>query len=51
MKDILEGKVFGLTQVNIEVVDKFYDKISEMVRLFVIQEIPDCNIHEEMKMY
>ena len=34
---------FGFAQV--------YDKFSEMAPLFVFQEIPDCNIPEEMKIY
>ena len=45
------GNVFGFAQVDIEVPDKFYDKFSEMAPLFVVQEIPDCDIPEEMKIY
>ena len=50
-KGILKEKVFGFAQVGIEVPDKFCDKFSEMVPLFVVQEIPDCDIPEEMKIY
>ena len=50
-KDVLKGKVFWFAQVDIEVPDKFYDKFSVMVPLFVVQEIPDCNIPEQMKIY
>ena len=38
-KDVLKGKVFGLAQVDIEVHDELNDKFSEMVPLFVVQEI------------
>ena len=47
-KDVLKGKVFGFAQVDIEIPDEHYDKFSEMAPLFVVQEIPDCNIPEEM---
>ena len=47
-KDVLKGKV---AQVDIEVPDELYDKFSEMPPLFVVQEIPDCDIPEEMKIY
>ena len=50
-KDVLKGKVFGFAQVDIEVPDELYDKFSEMSPLFVVQEIPDRNIPEEMKIY
>ena len=48
-KDVLKGKVFGFAQVDIEVPDELYDKFSEMSPLFVVQEIPNCNIPDEMK--
>ena len=50
-KDVLKGKVFGFAQVDIEVPDGLYDKFSEMSPLFVVQEIPDRNIPEKMKIY
>ena len=50
-KDVLKGKVFGFAQVDIEVSDELYDKFSEMAPVFVVQEIPDCDIPEEMKIY
>ena len=50
-KDVLKGNVFGFVQVDIEVPDEFYDKFREMLPLFVVQEIPDCDIPEEMKIY
>ena len=31
--------------------DELYDKFSEMSSLFVVQEIPDSNIPEKMKIY
>ena len=51
LRDVLKGKVFGFAQVDIEVPDELYDKFSEMSPLFVVQEIPDRNIPEEMKIY
>ena len=50
-RDILKGKVFGFAQVDIEVPDELYDKFSEMSPLFIVQEIPDCSIPEEMRAY
>ena len=41
-KDVLKGKVLGFAQV---------DKFSEMAPLFVVQEISDRDIPEEMKIY
>ena len=48
-KDVLKGKVFGFAQVDIEVPDELYDKFSEMSPLFVVQEMRDRDIPEEMK--
>ena len=50
-KDVLKGKVFGFAQVDIEVPDELYDKFSDMSPLFVVQEIPDRDIPEKMKIY
>ena len=50
-KDVLKEKVFGFAQVDIEVPNEVYDKLSEMAPLFVVQEIPDRDIPEEMKIY
>ena len=50
-KNVLKGKGFGFVQVDIEVPDELYDKFSEMVPLFVVQDIPDCDIPVEMKIY
>ena len=50
-RDVLKRKVFGFAQVDIEVPDELYDKFSEVVPLFVVQEIPDRDIPEEMKIY
>ena len=43
--------MFGLAHVDIEVPDYLYAKFSKMATLFVLQEIPDCNIPKEMKIY
>ena len=50
-KGVLKGNVFGFAQVDIEVPDDLYDKFSKMSPLFVVQEIPDRDIPEEMKIY
>ena len=50
-KDVLKEKILGFAQVDIKVPDELYDKFSEMSPLFVVQEIPDCDILEEMKIY
>ena len=50
-RDILKGKVFGFAQVDFEVPDELYDKFSEMAPLLVVQEIPDRDIPEVMKLY
>ena len=50
-KDVLKGNVFGFGQVDIEVADELYDKFSEKSPLFVVHEIPDRDISEEMKTY
>ena len=49
--DVLKGKVFGFAQADIDVPDELYDKFSEMLPLFVVQEISDRDIPEEMKIY
>ena len=38
-------------QVDIGVPDEFYEKFSVMSPLFVVQEIPDRGIPEEIKIY
>ena len=50
-KEVLKGKVFGFAQVDIELPDELYDTFSEMAALFVVQDILDCDIPEEMKIY
>ena len=50
-KDVLKGKVLVFAQVDIDVPDELYNKFSEMAPVFVVQEIPDCDIPEEMKIY
>ena len=50
-KVVLKGKVFRFAQVGIEVPDELCDKFGEMPPLFVVQEIPDRDIPEEMKIY
>ena len=47
-KDFLKGKVIGF---DIEIPNELYDKFSQMAPVFVVQEVPDCDIPEEMKIY
>ena len=51
LKGVLKRNVFGFAQVDIEVTDDLYGKFSEMPPLFVVQEILDRDIPEEMKTY
>ena len=50
-KDAFKGNVFGFVQVDIEVPDELYGKFSEITPLFVVQDIRDCSLPEEMKIY
>ena len=50
-RDVLKGEVLGFARVDIEVPAELYDKFSKMAPLFVVQEIPDHDIPEEMKIY
>ena len=50
-KDVLEENVFEFAHADIEVFDELYNKFIEMVPVFVVQEISDCNIPEGMKIY
>ena len=50
-KDILKGNVFGFAHVDIEVPQELYDKFSQVTPLFIVQEINDGGIPEEMKIY
>ena len=49
--DVLKGKVFGFAQVEIEVPDELYDKFREMPLPILVQEVPDRDIPEEVKIY
>ena len=50
-KRCFKKKILGFAQVDIEVPAEVYDKFSEMLPLFVVQETPDCAIPKEMKIY
>ena len=50
-RDVLENKFFGFAQVDIEVPHNLKDEFSEMPPLFIVDEIPDNCIPEEMKLY
>ena len=51
VKDVLNDKVFGYVQVDINVPEKLWGKFSEMSPFFVVQEIPESCIPEHMKKY
>ena len=51
VNDVLNDKVFGYVQVDINVPEKLWDKFSEMSPFFVVQEIPESCIPEHMKKY
>ena len=50
-RNVLEDKFFRFAQVDIEVPHNLKEKFSEMPLLFVVDEIPDNFILEEMKLY
>ena len=50
-KHVLRGKVFGFVQVDIDVHEELYDKLSEITMHFVVYDIPNRNATEEIKMY
>ena len=50
-KDVLKGKVFGFAQVDIEAADELYDKFKEIAPVFLVQQIPDCDVPQETKIY
>ena len=50
-RNVLEDKFFGFAQVDIKVPHNLKEKFSEMPPLFVMDEIPDNCIPEEMKLY
>ena len=50
-RNVLEDKFFRFAQVDIKVTQNLKDKLSEMPPLFVVDEIPDNCIPEEMKLY
>ena len=47
----LRTSFFGFAQVDIEVPHNLKDKFNEMPPLFVVDEIPDNCIPEEMKLH
>ena len=50
-RNVLEDTYFGFAQVDIEVPHNLNEIFSEMLPLFVVDEIPDNCIPEEMKLY
>ena len=43
-ENVFKRKVFGFAQVDIGAPDELFDKFTEMLPLFVVQEIPDRDI-------
>ena len=50
-KDILEDKLFGFLQVDIQVSDNLKEKFSEFSPLFVVDSVPESMIPKHMKDY
>ena len=51
IQNVLNDKLFGFFQVDIEVPDQLRDKFSEFCPLFVISEVPEEQIPQHMKDY
>ena len=51
LKEVSKGKVFEFPQVYIKVPDELHEKFSKIPPLFIVQEILDCAIPGEMKIY
>ena len=51
IQNVLNDKLFGFFQVDIEVPDQLRDKFSEFCPLFVISEVPEEKIPQHMKDY
>ena len=45
-KHVLKGKVFEFVQVDIDVHEELYDKLSEITMHFVVYDIPNRNATE-----
>ena len=51
IQNVLNDKLFGFFQVDIEVPEQLLDKFSEFSPLFVISEVPEDQIPQHMKDY
>ena len=51
IQNVLNDKLFGFFEVDIEVPDQLRDKFSEFCPLFVISEVPEDQIPQHMKDY
>ena len=51
IQNVLNNKLFGFFQVDIEVPDQLLDKFSEFCPLFVLSEVPEDQIPQHMQDY
>ena len=51
IQNVLNDKLFGFFQVDIEVPEKLLDKFSEFSPLFILSEVPEDQISQHMKDY
>ena len=51
IQNVLNGKLFGFFQVDIEVPEQLLDKFSEFSPLFILSEVPEDQIPQHMQDY
>ena len=51
IQNVLNDKLFGFFQVNIEVPEQLLDKFSEFSPLFILSEVPEDQIPQHMRYY
>ena len=51
IQNVLNDKLFGFFQVDIEVPEQLLDKFSEFFRLFILSEVPEDQIPQHMRDY
>ena len=51
IQNVLNGKLFGFFQVDIEVPEQLLDKFSEFSPLFILSEVPEDQIPQHMEDY
>ena len=51
IQNVLNDKLFGFFQVDIEVPEQLLDKFSELSPLFILSEVPEDQIPQHMRDY